>query len=126
MTLKTRLCLSTSAAVLLLFGVSEWLSYEQTSRFLAEHERLLEETGAEVALQAIRIEKASLFRSVTAVRLAHAVVTVLVSVLLLNALWYRMVLRPLKRLLSHVNIMKRGTWENPIPVQAGRRSGSTD
>lgn len=116
MTLKTRLCLSTSVAVLLLFGVSEWLSYQQTSRFLAEHERLLEETGAEVALTAIRIEKASLFKSVTAVRLIHAVATIFVSVLLLNALWYRMVLRPLNRLLSHVNIMKRGTWESPIPV----------
>lgn len=116
MTLKTRLCLSTSVAVLLLFGVSEWLSYRQTSRFLAEHERLLEETGAEVALTAIRIEKASLFQRVTEVRLIHAAATVLVSVLLLNALWYRMVLRPLNRVLSHVNIMKRGTWENPIPV----------
>ncbi len=123
MTLKARLCLSTSAVVLVLFGVSEWLSYQQTSQFLAEHEKLLEETGAEAALAAIRIEKDTMFRSVTAVRLIHAVATVLVSVLLLNALWYKMMLRPLNRLLSHVNIMKRGTWENPIPVRRDDEMG---
>lgn len=116
MQLRTKLCLTTSLAVLLLFGVSEWVNYRHTSSFLAEHEALLESADAATALAALKAEKAQLFRKVTAVRLVYAGLTVAVAVVILNALWYSMVLQPLHVLLHHVNVMKRGTWSYPIPL----------
>jgi len=123
MQLRTKLCLTTSLAVLLLFGVSEWVNYRHTSSFLAEHEALLESADAATALVALKAEKAQLFRKVTMVRLVYAGITVAVAVVILNALWYSLVLQPLHLLLHHVNVMKRGTWTYPIPLRRNDELG---
>jgi methyl-accepting chemotaxis protein len=51
------------------------------------------------------------------VRLAYAGITIAVSVVILNSLWYSMLLQPLHLLVRHINIMKRGTWTCPIPLK---------
>jgi methyl-accepting chemotaxis protein len=117
MQLRTKLCLTTSIAVLALFGLAEWVNFRHTSNFLAEHEALLESSDAATALAALKAEKAQLFRKVTVVRLAYAGVTIAVSVVILNALWYSMLLQPLHILVRHINVMKRGTWTYPIPLK---------
>lgn len=123
MTLKTRLCVSTSIAVLALFGCSEWLSFQQTSAFLAEHEALLRNADSATALAVLQAEKARLFRDLTAARLLYASLSVIASVILLNLLWYRMVLAPIQVLLWHINLMKRGTWTKPIPIRRNDEIG---
>ena len=45
MTLRLRLMLVTSAVVLFLFGISEWLSYRHTAALLEWHEAILVETA---------------------------------------------------------------------------------
>jgi HAMP domain-containing protein len=58
-----------------------------------------------------------MFLSVTTVRVLHAVITLLVAVSALNYVWYRVVYRPIQRLLAHINSMGRGTWHSPIPIK---------
>jgi HAMP domain-containing protein len=118
MTLRMKLILMTTVVVTVLFGVAEWLSYQQTTALLEEHERILTETADHgVALQKLRATKERMFLSVTTVRVLHAVITLLVAVAALNSVWYSVVYRPIQRLLGHINSMGRGTWHSPIPVK---------
>ncbi len=117
MTLRWRLVLITSAVVLVLFGISEWLSFRQTAALLAEHEAILMETADHnVALAKLRATRSRMFASVTAWRLAHALLTLIISVAVLNYIWYRVFYRPIGRLLAQINVMGRGTWKSALPV----------
>jgi HAMP domain-containing protein len=118
MSLRIRLILITTAVVTILFGVSEWLSYQHTAALLDEHEAILMETADHTAaLQKLQQTRDRMFLSVTTVRVAHAVLTLLLAVAALNYIWYRIIYRPIQRLLSHINSMGRGTWHSSIPVK---------
>jgi len=118
MSLRIRLILTTTAVVTVLFGISEWLSYQQTAALLAEHEAILIETSDHtIALRKLQETRGRLFVSVTTARIVHAVLTLLVAVAVLNYVWYRVIYRPIRRLLSHINSMSRGTWHSVIPVK---------
>ncbi len=107
----------TSAVVLGLFGISEWLSYRQTAALLAEHEAILRETADHtVALAKLEATRGRMFANVTAWRLTHAFLTLLISVAVLNYVWYRVIYRPIGRLLAQINVMGRGTWKSALPV----------
>ncbi len=117
MSLRIRLILVTTAVVAVLFGVSEWLSYRQTAALLEEHERILIETADHtVALQRLQATKDRMFVSVTTARVLHAVFTLVFAVAALNYVWYRVIYRPIQRLLNHINSMSRGTWVAPIKI----------
>jgi HAMP domain-containing protein len=118
MSLRIKLILITTAVVAILFGASEWMSYQHTTALLEEHERILTETADHtVALQKLRATKERMFLSVTTVRVLHAAITLLVAVSALNYVWYRVVYRPIQRLLAHINSMGRGTWNSAIPIK---------
>lgn len=118
MSLRIKLILITTAVVTVLFGVSEWWSYQHTAALLAEHERILIETADHsIALQKLQATKDRMFLSVTTIRVLHAAVTLLVAVAALNYVWYRVVYRPIQRLLAQINSMVRGTWHSSIPVR---------
>ena len=118
MSLRIKLILITTAVVTVLFGVSEWLSYQHTTALLAQHEAILMETADHsVALQRLQETRDKMFLSVTTVRVLHAALTLLVAVATLNYVWYRVIYRPIQRLLSHINSMGRGTWHSSIPVK---------
>lgn len=118
MSLRIRLILITTAVVTILFGVSEWLSYQHTAALLDEHEAILMETADHTAaLQKLQQTRDRMFLSVTTVRIAHAVLTLLAAVAILNYIWYRIVYRPIQRLLAHINSIGRGTWHSSIPVK---------
>jgi HAMP domain-containing protein len=117
MTLRWRLALITSAVVFVLFGISEWLSYRQTAALLAEHEAILMETADHtVALAKLRATRDRMFVSVTAMRIAHAALTLIIAVAVLNYVWYRVIYRPIRRLLAQINVMARGTWKSSLPI----------
>lgn len=117
MTLRLRLILLTTAVVTVLFGVSEWLSFRHTAELLEQHEAILRETADHtIALRKLEATRNSMFVSVTTMRVLHAAGTLLIAVAILNYVWYRVVYRPLQRLLSHINVMRLGTWHTPIPV----------
>lgn len=117
MTLRTRLTLATTAVVVVLFGVSEWMNYEQTSLLLDEHERILvETTDHAVALARLQQTRDRMLLNVTASRVLHALITLIVAVAVLNYVWYRVIYRPIQRLLQHINLMGRGTWTTSIPI----------
>jgi HAMP domain-containing protein len=61
--------------------------------------------------------------SVTTVRILHAVGTLLIAVAILNFAWYRVVYRPIQRLLAQINIMGRGTWKSSLPVNRNDEIG---
>jgi nitrate/nitrite-specific signal transduction histidine kinase len=117
MTLRLRLMLVTSGVVLLLFGASEWLSYRQTTELLERHEAILSETADHaVALQRLRDTRSTMFVSVTTMRIFNAAATLFIAVAVLNYVWYRVVYRPIRRLLAQINIMGHGTWKSALPV----------
>jgi methyl-accepting chemotaxis protein len=124
MTLRVKLILVTSAVVLVLFGISEWLSYRHTTALLERHEAILVETADHaVALERLNKTRNSMFVSVTTVRLLHAFLTLIISVALLNYVWYRVIYRPVGRLLGQINIMGRGTWKSALPVHRNDEIG---
>jgi HAMP domain-containing protein len=117
MSLRTKLILITTAVVSVLFGVSEWLSYEQTSALLNQHEAILMETADHtVALEKLKATRERMFVSTTMMRVIHAVGTLIIAVAFLNYIWFRVIYRPIERLLSQINIMARGTWTAELPV----------
>jgi methyl-accepting chemotaxis protein len=124
MSLRLRLMLFTSAVVFVLFGISEWLSYRQTTALLEQHEAILVETADHaVALQKLRATRSNMFLSVTAVRVVHAVLTLIIAVAVLNYVWYRVIYRPIRRLLTQINIMGRGNWKSALPVHRNDEIG---
>lgn len=117
MTLKGKLFLTTSLAILVLVGVSEWVSYRQTAAFLKTHEISMRQSGAsDIPLRTLEHEKHALFVRLTVLRLLNAVATVAALIFVLNLLWYRLVVSPIRVLLQHIGWMSRGTWAQRIPV----------
>ncbi len=124
MTLRWKLILVTSAVILSLFGVSEWLSYRQTTALLQRHEAILVETADHTAaLEKLRNTRNQMFLSVTSMRLLHAALTLISSVVILNYVWYRVIYRPIQRLLAQINVMGRGTWKSALPVRRNDEIG---
>ena len=117
MSLRLKLILVTSGIVLTLFGVSEWLSYRQTSTLLEQHEAILIATADHaLALAKLQETKGKMFSHVTTMRILHAVITLLAAVVALNYVWYKVVYGRIRHLLSQINIMGRGTWNAAIRV----------
>ncbi len=116
MSLRTKLTLATTAVVLGLFGLSEWTIFHQANVFLERHQAILAGGADSAALAQFEEAKRDLFVNLRLLTVLHAILTVLAAAALLNLLWYRLVLRPVRRLLSHINVMRRGTWSQPIPV----------
>ncbi len=125
MTLRIRLILLTTAVVVVLFGISEWLSFEYTASLLDKHEAILRETADHtVALERLQATRDRMFVSVTSMRILHAAGTLLIAVAALNYLWYRVIYRPIQRLLAQINSMSRGTWQTAaIPVKRNDEIG---
>jgi HAMP domain-containing protein len=115
MTLRTAFCVGTGAAVLVLFGVWEWISLEHTSNFLAQHEAVLRQHNSAAVISAFREGRAQLMTELRLMRWAYAFGVVPLLMLLFYRSWRNLVVARLKLLLNHINIMKRGTWTNPIP-----------
>jgi methyl-accepting chemotaxis protein len=117
MSIRTRLIIITTAVVFLLFGVAEWISYQHTSALLGEYEAILAEaSNREIALKSLKETRERAFVNVTTVRIIHAAVTLVIAAALLNYLWYRVIYRPITRLLSQIHIMGLGTWKSALPV----------
>lgn len=115
MSLKTRLVLAASGVVLILFGVSEWLSYTQIAAHLNQWEALLEQSGARATATAhLRSEGAFLFEKLAVLWCCTAVVTCLMLLLVLNYLWRSLVETRLNELLAHIESMSRGAWTDPV------------
>jgi nitrogen fixation/metabolism regulation signal transduction histidine kinase len=122
--LRLRLILITTAVVTVLFGVSEWLNYQQTGALLDQHEAILRETADHaVALERLRVTRERMFLSTTKIRIIHAVGTLVIAVAILNYVWFRVIYRPIHRLLSQINIMGRGTWTTGLPVRRNDEIG---
>lgn len=122
MKLRTKLLLASSAIVLVVLAVSEWLGYHLTSLFLTTHEAKmaseLSHGSHGAALAELQQGSHALFVRLAALHFFHAAFTVIALVLALNALWNRTVVRPLADLLRHISYMRRGTWKTPVPVNS--------
>ncbi len=117
MKLKNRLLLATSLTVLIVLAASEWLSYRHTVAFLQEHEiHMRAQQDHTLLVDALHIGQRSLLATLVSLHVIHAVITVLALIVVLNFLWYRLVIRRLDLLLRHINSMSLGTWTDTIPV----------
>lgn len=124
MSLRLRLILITSVVIVALFGVSEWLSYRQTSALLDEHEAILiQTTDHQAALAQLQETKRRMLEHVTWMRISHALFTLVAAVAVLNYIWYRVIYRPIRRLLAQIAIMGRGTWTSAIPIKRNDEIG---
>jgi HAMP domain-containing protein len=113
--LKTKLVLATSAVVLALFGISEYLSYSQIAAHLNDWEALLEQSGTRAtAIAHLRSEAAFLFEKLAVLWFLTAVITCLMLLLVLNYLWRRLVDNRLNELVTHMDTMSRGSWSEPV------------
>ena len=117
MTLRTAFCIGTGATVLMLFGVWEWISLEHTSNFLLEHEAVLRQENSAAVVAAFHEGREQLLRELRLMRWAYALGVVPLLMLLFYSSWRSLVVARLKLLLNHINIMKRGTWTNRVPVR---------
>ncbi len=116
--LKTSLFLATALAVLVILGLSEWLSYRQMSGFLRDHMAIMEAEMNHADLVAnLRQGRETLAVRLGWVHVLHAAATVAALILVLNTLCNRIVLSPIQELLRHINLMGRGTWAAAIPVR---------
>ncbi len=124
MSLRVRMILITTIVVTVLFGVSEWLNYAQTAALLDQHEAILQETADHtVALRKLQDTRAQMFVSTTTMRIWHALGTLIIAVTILNYVWYRVIYRPISRLLYQINIMGRGTWTSALPIKRNDEIG---
>lgn len=124
MSLRIKLILITTAVVTVLFGISEWASYQQTAALLDQHEAILRETADHtVALEKLKATRERMFIGSTIMRLIHAGATLIIAVGILNYIWYRVIYRPIQRLLNQINIMGRGTWAAAIAVKRNDEIG---
>ena len=120
MNLKTKLLLASSAIVLVVLGLSEWIGHLQMSQFLSGHEMQMasEMNHGAVLADLQQGRQALLLRSAT-LHTFHGIITITALILALNALWSRTVLRPLADLLRHINYLLR------IPGEGERCSGAS-
>lgn len=127
MTLRLRLILLTTAVVAVLFGISEWLNFRYTAALLDQHEAILRETADHtIALRNLEATRGKMFVNATTMRVLHAAGTLLIAVAVLNYVWYRVTYRPIQRLLSHINVMRLGTWHTAIPVTRNDEIGQLE
>jgi methyl-accepting chemotaxis protein len=125
MSLKAKVILTASAVVMVLFGISEWISYHQIAAHLAQWEVLLErQEGQASALAYLREERTYLLEKLAALWFLTAGVTCLLLLLALNFLWRRMVQAPLRDLMRHIDWMSRGTWNRPVEVNHNDEVGN--
>lgn len=119
MNLKTKLLLASSAIVLVVLGLSEWIGYRQMSHFLSGHEmQMASEMNHGAVLSDLQEGRQSLLLQFATLHTLHAIITITALIAALNALWSRTVLRPLADLLRHINYMGRGNWTTPVPVRS--------
>ncbi len=119
MKLKTKLLLASSAIVLVVLSLSEWISFHQMSQFLSGHEmRMASEMNHGAVLADLQQGRQALLLRSATLHTIHGIVTIIALILALNALWSRTVLRPLADLLRHINYMRRGSWGTPVPVRS--------
>lgn len=124
MTLKTRLLLATTLTVLVILGASEWLNYRSTAGFLNGHEAAMERVREHTSLVAsLERSKHDLFKRLVLLHVVHACLTVLGLIGVLNILWWRLFLRPIKQLLRHIHAMGLGTWTDPIHISRSDEIG---
>jgi signal transduction histidine kinase len=117
MTLRTAFCIGTGAAVLVLFGVWESISLDHMSNFLMNHEAVLREQNSAAVVAAFREGREQLMAELRFMRWAYALGVVPLLMFLFYRSWRSLVMARLKLLLTHINIMKRGTWTNAIPIR---------
>ena len=124
MTLRTKLMLITTAVVILLFGVSEWLSYRHITALLDQHESILiETTNHAVALEHLRATRDHALLSATSIRILNAAGTLVLAVAVLNLVWFRVIYRPIRQLLSHMNVVGGAPGPSRCPVKEAREIG---
>lgn len=116
--LKTSLFLSTALTVLVILGLSEWLSYRQMTAFFRDHMAIMQaEMNHADQVASLRQGREALAVRLVWVHVLHAAATVAALILVLNTLCNRIVLSPLQELLRHINYMGRGTWKAAIPIR---------
>lgn len=117
MRLRTKFFLTTCIATMALVGVSEWVTYRQTTAFINAHEAMMRHGPAGAALLMLPTERHVLLFNLTGVRLLNAAIAMSALVAVLNVLWGRFIVSPIQLLLRHINWMSRGTWNTPIVVR---------
>jgi HAMP domain-containing protein len=119
MNLKTKLLLASSAIVLVVLTLSEWIGYRQTGPFLSGHEmRMASEMNHGAVLADLQQGRQALLLRSATLHTFHGIITITALILASNAPWSRTVLRPLADLLRHINYMHRGSWGIPVPVRS--------
>lgn len=120
MNLKTKLLLASSAIVLVVLGLSEWIGHLQMSQFLSGHEMQMasEMNHGSSVLADLQQGRQELLLRLATLHTFHAIITITALIAALNMLWSRTVLRPLADLLRHINYMGRGNWTSPVPVRS--------
>ena len=118
MKLKTQLLLVGASTIVICFGVSEVLSFQQAAEFFAQHERRISQGREDqVLLAAFRQERQSLLWELAALRMLSVFGAVAALFVAVNLLWDRLMSRPVDLLRDRMNAMSRGTWTQPIPVE---------
>ena len=118
MQLKTEVVLVSALTIVVFFGASEILAYQQAAEFFTRHEMRIQQVGeTDALLAAFRQERQSLVWELGALRLSGVLGAVAALSFALNRRWRRLVSRPINLVLERMSTMSRGTWTQPIPVE---------
>ena len=118
MNLRTKLLLTTATTALLVLGISEWLSYQETMQFFGNH---LAEMGRDGSTPAdagsLEAGMEGLAGRLIRIHFAHAVAEVLALVAVLALFWSRLVLTPIRDILGQMNSLSHSVTCRELPVR---------
>lgn len=108
MKLLTRLAVVTVTVVLLITGVSEWLSHRTTMRFLQSHSiEMAHDPSGDHSTRDFEARARTLGRDLAAIHLVHAVVAAMALILVLTLMWRWLVVGPIQEILAQMNRLSR-------------------
>lgn len=109
MKLRTKLLLTTTAAGLLVLGISEWLSYQVTMESFESHlaEMSQRQSAPLTSVRSFGERKAALSQTLIWIHVGHAALAILALVVVLSLFWSRFILSPIRKILDHMNSMGR-------------------
>jgi hypothetical protein len=123
--MKKKILLASALTILVFLGISGFLTRKHAASFFAEHEMRIQKGGQrEAVLAELRREKSSLFRELASIRFLTATAAVGTLAFTLTLVWRRRVSRPITLVLDRINSMRRGTWNQPLPVEQDDEIGT--
>jgi HAMP domain-containing protein len=121
--LKTKILIAVSLAIIGFWLVSGVLARRHAASFVAEHEARLQQQGQE-RQPLDPAQQKELYRELATIRFVTAAVAVITLSIFLGFMWRRRVSRPMAQLSERMQQMRLGNWSHSIPLERNDEMGT--